>query len=322
MEEANRVTSTDNLDLRTNVLELFAAIIGPKVAALAADLADLRRRLDEMGTQRALFTLTKDVSRLKASLRYPTTASDYDTDWYLDDEDSDVGNVLTLGYDAKIEEGLRFPDANADQFEISLFSANDSNAAYSNGLLLPKYTEVLRVATSTESVPVTTLGIAQYGYQTTTMEQGYMSRSRLRYGGSYYSCSNANVWNQNDIWGSTAASTASTYNPTSQLYDDGVVSTRFTVAGHEWYDSGHNIGAEVVRYDDWWFDTWNEPFMYAVTTEHVIVGAFVAQTVAIPNDIWATSIKVYISAKGANEDIHLAICETLAGVPEHRKNHD
>src|SRR5262245_48215686 len=175
MQEQNRVTSTDLLDQRTDDLEEFEDMIGPKVAALAADLADLRNRLDQMGTQRGLQAIAMDLARVKASLRYPPSAADYHTDWFLDIVTSDKNNTLSLGYDAKIEEGLRFPDANTDEFEISLFSANDPNAAlHANGVLLPKYTEVMRLATSTENVAPSDLGISQYGYQTVDMKVGYM----------------------------------------------------------------------------------------------------------------------------------------------------
>jgi hypothetical protein len=182
-------------------------------------------------------------------------------------------------------------------------------------VLLPKFAEILRLATSTGNAPDSTLGIAQYGYQTIELKQGEMSRSRLRYGGSYYVCSNANVWNNNDVWGSIGQSSATTFNPVSQLYDGNVLSTRLTIEGAEWYDpaiSSH----EVVRYDNWWLDQWREPFLYASTTNLSITGAFVAQTFLVPNDIWATSVKIYIAAKGANEDIHLAITEVNAGVPD------
>jgi hypothetical protein len=315
MEEANKVTSTDNLDLRTNALEVFEALVGPKVAALAADLADLRNRLDAMGTQASLRAIAMDVARLKASLRYPSTASDYDTDWFLDTLDSDADNSLSFGYDCLVEEGCRFAYANMNEFEISLFSANDPNAAYSNGLLLPKYTEILRLATSTESTPDSTLGIAQYGYQSITMKQGEMSRSRLRYGGSYNVCSNGAVWDANDVFGSIAQMSATRFNPTSQLYDGNVLSTRMTVAGATYFDPNYPLH-EVTRYDTYWFDQWTEPFMYAVTTDLTINGAFVAQTFLVPNDIWATSVRVFVQAKGGNADINLAITELVAGVPD------
>lgn len=313
MVETNRVTSTDSLDIRMDAMELFASVIGPKVASLASDLADLAARVAALGTQRGLQAVAMDLARVKASLRYPVTATDYGTDWFLEDSQSNVNNSLTLGYDAKIEEGLRFGDANADEFEVSLFSANDPNAAYANGVLLPKYTEVFKFATYTGSTGYTTLGMAQYGFQTVEMRVGYMSRSRLRYGGSYSVCSNSALWDTNDLWGSIARSTDQFYNPAANLYD-GVVSTKMTMAGQTWYDPS-NPSHEIVRYDDWWLDEWKEPYMYAQTVDHVINGAMIAQSFLVPTDIWATSVWIYISAKGANEDIHVALCQMLAGVP-------
>jgi hypothetical protein len=317
MVESNRVTSTDSLDLRVDACELFDSIIGPRVSALASDLADLRNRVNALGTQKSIQAIAMDVARLKASLKYPSTAADYDTDWFLDVQDSDSTNTLTLGYDAKIEEGCRFPDANADQFEIGLFSANDPNAAlHASGLLLPKYTEVMRLATSTAPTTITELGIAQYGYQVTNMKLGYMSRSRMRYGGSFYECTNSAQWDNNDLWGSITRQTNDFFVGGSVLYPDGAISTRISSVGQIWYSPNWDINFEVYRTDNYWFDTWNEPFMYAVTTDLAITGAFIAQTFLVPNDIWATSLWIYVTAKGANEDIHISMCDTRAGVPD------
>ena len=284
------------------------------MAALASDLAELANKVKSLGTLGALKGIAMDVARVKASLRYPTSAADYGTDWFLEASQSNITNSLTLGYDAKIEEGLRFGDANADEFEISLFSANDPNAAYSNGLLMPKYVEVLRLATSTALQPTTTLGIAQYGFQTVAMKTGYMSRSRLRYGGSYFTCTNSQLWDNNDLWGSILRSSAATFNPASILYPDGTVSAKMSMIGQTWHNP-LNMGHEVQRHDDWWMDTWQEPYIYAVTEDHTIQGAFIAQSFLVSNDTWATSLQVYIAAKGGNEDIHVALCEMTSGVP-------
>lgn|GEM_PF-870456 len=323
MVENNKVTSTDSLDLRTDALELFAEIIGPKVAALAADLADLRNRLNQMGNQRLLMAVAQDVARVKASLRYNVTgAIDYSTEWFLDDIYSDTQDTHMQGYDCMIDEGLRFGYDNMDEWEIKLFSANDANAAYSNGLLLPKYEEVLRMATTTSTSPDLTLGIAQYGYQDIEMKQGFMSRTRLRYGDSFWVCSNSLQWDYNDVWGSTnRLVNAYGMNPIAPLYDEntGVTSTRMTMIGAQIYGAGLTINHELSRYDHYWLDTWNEPFMYAITVDHEIRGAFVAQTFLVANDIWATSLHFYVSAKGANENIHVALTELHAGVPDPEK---
>lgn len=302
----NEVESTDALDQRAKLLEQFRAAIEPRVNSLASDLASLANQVAGRSAKQDLSRVFLDLARLKEALRFPDTASDYGADWFLGRDESDHTNAATLGYDAKVEEGIRFADANADQFEITLFSANDPNASFSNGVLLPRYTEELKLNTDRGDA-YSFLGIAQYGFQTHEMKQGYMSRSRLRYGGSETVCSNGSQWNAP---GQPVDATG--------LYD--FESSGFTAIGDQYTDFALGWWVhEVTRKDTYWLDTWKEPFMYAVTVDHTISGAQVAQTFLISNDIWSTRLGFYIGAKGANEDIHIALTEVTNGVPDLNK---
>jgi hypothetical protein len=298
MQDQNAVISTDALDIRTDLLEAFRAIIEPRVTSLASDLADLANRVTGLAAQDDLSRVYLDLARVKESLRYPADASGFDADFFLLQEKSDWNNTLLLGYDAKVEEGIRFNDANANQFEISLFSANDPNAASVGGYLMPKYSNVLKIQTGAYT---DSLGIAQYGYQVHSMAVGYMSRSRIRYGGSYTVCTNGGY-----------ANTPGEAVDTTNLYD--FHTTEFQTVqdipptwAHPYYGT---------RTDYYWYDTWEEPFMYEITTDLSITGAQVAQTFLISNDIVATQLGFYITAKAANEDIHIALCEVTAGQPD------
>jgi hypothetical protein len=298
MIEENAVVSTDALDIRTDMLEAFRAIIEPRVSSLASDLADLAVRISTLGENSAIYKVMEDLARVKESLRYPPDASGFGADFYLDTGGSDINNISLLAYDAKLEEGIRFADANANQFEISLFSANDPNASLQGGYLLPKFANELKIQTGTFT---SELGIAQYGYQVHSMKQGYMSRSRLRYGGGLTVCTNGNNYN-----------TPGEVTDLTNLYGLQSESFTATTVSHDplnWYHYGE-------RTDTWWFDTWQEPFMYEVTTDYSITGAQVAQTFLVSNDIIATQVGFYITAKGANEDIHIALCEVWAGQPD------
>ena len=299
MQDQNAVVSTDALDIRTDLLEAFRTIIEPRVSSLASDLADLANRVSGLSAQSDLSRVIEDLARVKASLRYPADASGYDTDFFLDPYKSDINNALLLGYDCKLEEGIRFSDANANQFEIQLFSANDPNASNVGGYLMPKFNNVLKVQTGAFT---SELGIAQYGYQVHSMKQGYMSRSRLRYGGGLDVCTNGNSYN---IPGQAPQST--------NLYDFN------TTAFQTSYDWGHdplNWYHYAERTETWWYDTWEEPFMYDVTTDLSVTGAQVAQTFLVSNDMIATQVGFYITAKGANEDIHIVLAEVTAGQPD------
>jgi hypothetical protein len=300
VQDQNQVVSTDALDFRTDLLEAFRAIIEPRVTSLASDLADLANRVTGLAAQDDLSRVYLDLARVKESLRFPSDASGFDSDFFLLPNKSDINNTLLLGYDAKVEEGIRFNDANANQFEISLFSANDPNAANVGGYLMPKYSNVLKIQTGgfTEA-----LGIAQYGFQVHTMKQGFMSRTRLRYGGSYSVCTNGAQF-----------STPGEPPPVGNLYDFNT--TEFNTVTQNFNVHGNGDGAILTRTDFYWLDTWEEPFMYEVTTDLSITGAQVAQTFLVSNDIIATQVGFYIAAKAANEDIHIALCEVTAGQPD------
>lgn len=298
MLEQNAVVSTDSLDFRTDLLEAFRAIIEPRVTSLASDLADLANRVTGLAANEDLSRVYLDLARVKESLRYPDDASGFDADFFLLDNKSDYNNTLLLGYDAKVQEGIRFNDANKNQFEISLFSANDPNAALAGGYLMPKYSNVLKVQTGsyTES-----LGIAQYGYQVHSMKVGYMSRSRVRYGGSYTVCTNGNSYG-----------TPGEAVPATNLYD--FHTTQFSTVQSNGATWEHPYAWS--RTDYYWLDTWQEPFMYEVTTDLAITGAQIAQTFLVSNDMIATQLGFYITQKAANEDIHIALCEVIAGQPD------
>lgn len=294
---ANEVASTEELDLRTDGLELFRTQIEPRVASLASDLAALSARLDGAAKQIDISQIYADIARVKVRVKLPETYSSYGADNFLFPLYSDVDNSQTLGYDAVVNEGVRFSDANADESELALFSPNDPNAAYSNGLLIPKYSSILKLSTGAYN---TDLGIAQYGYQSYEIVQKKMSKSRLRFGGRYRRCTNgAAYW---EVGGEPALY--------ALLLDDYTTwkSTTVLSAGtgaHGW-----------TRLEYWWHDSWTEPYWDLETVGHTISGAQVAQSFLIANDMWATRIGFYITNKAATENITVALVEITNGTPD------
>lgn len=324
MYTENEVASTNDLDLRANALEAFQAQVGPKLSSLASDIAALQNLITQLGTGRDLQAVSEDLARVKDSLRYPAGVSDYGADHFLSQAQSDMEDTLGHGHTARVEEGIRFPWANEDWKTYLTLNPNEPNASYhaATGLLLPKYSSVLKLSTS-DGTPTSSQIITQYGYQTVTMKTGRMSRSRLRYGGSRYTCSNANYYDLNDPWAGILDG-YKTLNPASTLYTDpqtgypdGTVSVQFTMEGQTWYDPRVQYNHEVIRYDSWWLDTWTEPYIYAVTTDNVVSGHMMGQTFLAANDMWLTQLSFYVSTKSAtNEDISVAIAHTAHGMPD------
>jgi hypothetical protein len=298
-----KVNSTEALHNRAKSLEAWKGIIGPRVDDLAGDIADLTKRLNSVGTNRGMIDIKKDLARVKEALGFPEGAAGYGADRFLDRTGSDYTNAATLGYDAKVMEGVRFPDANADQFEITLFSNNDPNAKVTNGILLPKFTDVVKVQHAHFN---SALGIAQYGFQNHTMKEGYMSRMRLRHSDTLLTCENG--W-----W--YYSGEASPIGP-QNLYD--LDSWEISTLELSWVDP-NDPSHYILREDGYWIDSWKEPFMYAQTTNHVINGAKIAQTFLASSDFWATKIGFAIAQKGGSGDIHVALCEVEDGAPNPSK---
>jgi hypothetical protein len=300
MMEANKVVSTDALDHRTDGLEDFRDRIGPRVDSLASDLAALANALKTKGQARAITQLYQDVARLKDIARLPDDASDYGADRFLVTDESDITNSASLGYDALVEEGLRFPAANEDEFELDIFSANDPNAAKQGGLLLPAYDHELKLAIDTFD---SDLGMAQYGFQSIDIVQRSMSRQRLRYGSIFTSCSNS-AWWQSGTYDS-AAGTFAKDGETFEVLDF----DRHTADGqHVW-----------IRMRQVWVDSYQEPYWDYVKTDFAIVGAQVAQSFLCANDTWMTKFGFYLTVKAANEAVHVTIAEVISGVPDLEK---
>lgn len=288
------VSSVEDLDSRLGTVETFDAMIGPRVTSLASDLAALAAKANSSAQKIDVVTLYRDLAEVKEKVGLPAAYAQYGADYFLQDTQSDSGNTTLLGYDALVEMGARFPAANANIFEISLFSANDQNAHYQSGLLLPAFTSIVKLSIGPYHDDI---GIAQYGYQTFEMVQVTIHKERLRYGGEYSVCSNgATQWNavgeQAPYWLPNYA----TYQTTTVTGGGG---------GHTW-----------TNYDYWWHDSWTESYWELEVINHAISGAQVAQTFLNANDMWATRLGFYITAKGGAENIIVSLCEVTNGMPD------
>ncbi len=301
MQTGNEVESTEALDARANSLEAFRANIEPRVNSLASDLASMANRIGQKGQSNLVVQLMQDMGRVKARLEIPADSVDYGADRFLDATQSDTANSAALGYDALLDEGVRFPDANADDFETDIFSANDPNAAKaSNGLLLPAYESILKMQIGPFN---TDLGIAQYGFQTFDLKQLTMSRQRLRYGSVFTVCSNGAWWQSGSY--DSASNTFQKDGETFEVLD----------LTQDWRTQ-QVVDHTMIRVRQVWLDTYAEPYWGYVPVEHSVTGAQVAQSFLVANDMWLTRLGFYLTVKAANEAVHLTVCEITNGVPD------
>jgi len=294
MAPLNEVESTEDLDLRARALELFKTTFEPIIAGLKGDIAALWEAMKNRGSNQDLHQIWRDIATLKELAELPDEGG-YGADRFLDALESDVDNTFALGYDAKVEMGIRFPDANADILEMDIFSANDPNASKTDGFLLPAWTHSLRI---NNDITTHALGISQYGFQTFDLIQGTMSRERLRYGAVFTACTNSSWWKSGQ------------FNPiTGNFERAGETFEVLNVADMTQQHAAIYL-KQIFR------DRITEPYWYTLPVNHSITGALVAQSFLAPNDMWATKLEFRLIAKGGNENVHVAICELTAGVPD------
>jgi len=295
MMTENQVTSTEDLDIRAAVLEAFKRLIEPRVASLASDLAALANKINDHGDKIDIIHIMQDLAEVKEKVHLPATYSDYGASYFIwaDPDVSDLTDSLHLGFDAKVEEGVRFPDAAANEFEVTLFSQLDQNASLQGGFLLPRYDHRLKISTGSYAAD---LGMAQYGYQTYGLVEKKLHKERIRYGGTYMRCVNGAV-----MWSGGDATTNAWWldDFTSEQYN-----TTTTFDGH-WY-----------RTDYYWKDSWSVPYWELETIQHNINGAQIAQSFLVANDMWATRLGFYVTSKAAAENIYVSLVEVTTGVPD------
>lgn len=274
------------------VVQDWKAQIEPRVNALASDLAALQARLAQTTQRRSLDVIAADVARLKEVAGIPDDHSDYGADHFLSDAESDTDHVNFL---AKVEEGIRFSDENANLTALQVFNPLNPDVIVNSGFLLPKYTSQMRfhVGPFYEA-----LSISQYQYQTHEMVQKTRSRERIRYGETITMCTNSAWFN-------------------SGWYD--AASHIFRVNGETWEaldaPDTHGGNTHFVRFRRYWIDTYLEYYWDRVTIDHTISGQQIAQTFLNPQDGWLTKLGLFFTQKGGTGNVDVALAEVAYGQP-------
>lgn len=291
MVNANRLPQLRQVAESQRSIEIWRAATEPRITTIASDITALAQTLVGQTSQRDLFMLFADVARLKEMNELPDDYAAYGADRYLTADETDVGNINLL---AKVEEGVRFSEANAGLSELAVFSTLDPNKIISNGLMLPKYTNQTRLNITGYSGEVS---ISQYGYQTFEITQKSMSRIRIRYGNTYTYCTNSAWWRQG-------------------VYDSVTNTFRRNGETFEVVGGDPRVNHKLVRVRQYWADTYEEPYWDYKVTDHTINGAQVGQTFLNSQDGWLTQVGFYLTRRAGSGNINLALCETVNGAPD------
>jgi hypothetical protein len=297
-----QVTSTEGLNQRLEVVETFDDQVGPRLTALASDLASLQNEINSNNTEKGvIISIMQDVAQLKVLAGLPSSYSFYGAATFLwpDATQFDTDNSQSLGFSADISYGIRFPSNNANIFALAMFNPIDPNASYnsSTGLLLPAYTSVQKLKTGTVT---SSIALGQFTFQTFSYTQINIPYMRIRDGGSYTVCTNG-------VSNTVAGQPAAWWLPNFSTYE--IVDT--TVLPATWE---HPYSAVQTKY--YWVDSWTEPYWVLDAVTHTVNGALMAQTFLVSSDMWVTQIGIYLTTVSGQVDVNIVLCQCTNGQPD------
>jgi hypothetical protein len=288
----NALDSIGSVAARAKGLEDFRAKAEPQIGSLGSDIAALTagqsRLVDKEVYGRALGRL----AIIEARTGIPAAAVDSRADFFLDGRYTDGTFV---GFNAKVREGIRFPDAASTVSALALLNPLDTAAKVANGLLLPAYTSKLRQSVGPATGEVRAQG---YTYGNQTVVQRSMSRTRVTYGSSQTVCTNSAWWQ------------SGTYDPLSGIFRIGLET--WTVDPG---DRDRILPHTFIRTTQFWSDSYEEPYWDVLTTTTVVPGTQIAQTFLQANDMWLEAVGLTFKQLGANGSVTIAIAETDRGLP-------
>ncbi len=298
---ATRINTLRGVDGRLATVETWKTQTQPTIDGLRFDVAKLVDSSKGKTDRVFIGYMLEQLARLNERVGIDAAASYSKTDYYLDITDSDVGNILFL---AKVEEGLRFSDANSDRSALALETPGDTRfTVHPNGMLLPKSSDqtILSVIGKDSEIAVSNAGSQTIDYQVKTV-----SRTRIRYGNSLLVCTNNQWWQ------------TGRYDPVRGVFErDGeVFNVEFAPTQEAWANVAQNH--VMLRLTQFWEDTYEEPYWAAVAVDASYTGNVSSNTFQMPRSAWITKIRLGFSRIDTGGDVRLLLCETRAdGSPDY-----
>lgn len=302
MNEDTRLKSARDAFNLADLLSSKFDLVFWKLAALENDLARLATLVNQSGDSEMVYRLAADVARLKEDAGLPDTYVDYGNDVFLDEVESDKTET---GYNAKVQEGLRFPPvAGAPVTSVlTLLNPLDANIYKDpTGLILPSWkdTRVRWPGGLSGNIAMNSVAFDSSSILISTMIQ---TRARL---GDEFEVSSSSSW-----WG-----TARYLDGTNGfLTKDGQTFQTYPTNRY------NPDGSKIVRVRKVWTDTvtgsqyWNR-----VNTPDTVAGFKLAQTFLNSQDKWMTGIGLSFARRDTSGPVTALICETLEnGQPNEQK---
>lgn len=298
LADLRRLPNLQRVDARLRTAEGWILAAEPRIAHIMSDIAGLASDLATRASLEHVAQLGVDMAKVKERLEIPDDYVFYGADHFLDESESDPAHA---GYSADPWEGIRPPIAAQQTGALSLLNPMDPEARTSaGGLMLPAYEEVTRLRMEARAGE---LAINQYQYQTFNVEQKTMSRERVRTGETLTYCTNAAFWK------------SGVYDPITGILRRG--DETWQVDAQDMARA--TIDHQFVRVTRVWIDRWEEPYWDIVTTEHVVQGAVLAQTVLMAQTGWLTSAEFFVTSADPAGGLTVLVTEAALGQPDMEK---
>lgn len=301
MATDNEFMSIKKLDQRATELEVWKGQAGEQITTLGTDITSLSSRLNESADSSLLVRIFSDVAVIKSKLELESNYSGYGAENFLA-YDQSISDNTQVGYYAKVEEGMRFPDANASEVAITLFNPLDSSVQVAaNGLCLPKYTQVRRISVDSYAQQ---LSLSQYEFQTVAFKTVAMSAQRLRFGLAFTVCNNSEFWK------------TGSFDYATGIFTDKLGRTYQSLDNDFTNYFGKSNYAKFLRVQQFWTDTEVSYYQQRVTTDFSVAGSMVAQSFLNTQGGWLTSIDLFFTQKAATGNVRVLITRTNSGKPD------
>lgn len=295
----NRVSNVRRLRVEQRRQAAILDGYAPRLASLNSALSGLAAEVSGKATSAETRQIKVALARIQEALSIPDLRTDFGGDHFLNDDESATGFA---GYDAKVEEGIRFPAAAELTVPIQPLSELDTSVVRSGTLVLPAYKpRRARIAVGNAgSIQLNTFSINNEH----TIIRAEMSRQRQRFGAAFEVSTSSDFWRTGKATGLNGPYQVFTRNGENfQAYDTG----REDAEGHQ-----------IVRLRRYWTDIINgEIYTSRLPDPHTLTGYDWVQTFLQPEDAIVVGVGPHVTKLPAvGGAMTIGLCDTTeAGAP-------
>jgi hypothetical protein len=297
MIAADEIESLDDAFGRIGALESWKKSINSSVETLRTEIARLSSAIKGLANVDGLSTLARELARLREEIGLPDVYTMSHADVYITASESDTANVAWL---AKVEEGVRFADANRNEQQIALLSSIDPAVTITpGGLMLPKYSEIISLSIG-DSAKERDLDLPIAQFQMTTISGDVLTLARLRqrYGEEFLVCTNGRYWQTGE------------FDPVSGVFrKDGETFVADDI-------KAASLNHRTIRLQRFFEDDWDSDYWKFGATQKSVTGKLLAQTRLATATRWVTGYDLWITDAAATGDVTLLVCEVIDGKPD------